>query len=471
MIISKLYNYKYNNICNKFIKILNTIKPNFEKEIKDNTKTFIYKSKVTIEDLLLYRFNYIEKGFTFSRVLGKINNDKLNENNNSKIFKLNSISTKDNLIPSFIYKNIYNYLLVEFDKIFKFNNKIIIIDGTYSNTNIKHNGDIETSMSLIFYDPDNSLSLDVNFTGGDKKNNEKIKLQEYILNNIDKFKNKTIILDRAYHCYDFFKFLNNNDIKFIIRMKDKDPKNKNIIFETIKNDIKIYKHICKNIKTVYDKDKKQIQKEKIEIVKLATNIKNLKEDKIYELYNKRWSVEENIKQFKSNFKFQVLNEHKEDNYQKIFYCELIEMLIKTCLIKLYNIKKNINTKLKHQHNNNVIFKLNENLIIAGIKDILIKDVINSSVDFDKINNIFKTHFIEHQNKTNRSNPRVSKIPFTKWYVKKYHELYKEKIKLCNNELKIILVINKCDPKIIEIKKEILKLKKEKKEILLKLTEI
>ena len=468
--LSKLNNYKYNNICNKFIKILNTIKPIFEKEIKDNTKTFIYKSKITIEDLLLYRFNYIEKGVTFSRVLGKINNDKLKENNN-KIFKLNSISTKDNLIPSFIYKNIYNYLLDEFNKIFKFNNKIIIIDGTYSNTNIKHNGDVETSMSLIFYDPDNSLSLDINFTGGDKKNNEKIKLQEYILNNIDKFKNKIIILDRAYHCYDFFKFLNNNDIKFIIRMKDKDPKNINKMFETIKNDIKIYKHNCKNIKTVYDKDKKQVQKEKIEIVKLATNIKNLKEDKIYELYNKRWSVEENIKQFKSNFKFQVLNEHKEDNYQKIFYCQLIEILIKTCLIKLYNIKENINAKLKHQQNDNIIFKLNENLIIEGIKDILIKDVINSSIDFEKINNIFKTHFIEHQNKTNRSNPRVSKIPFTKWYVKKYHELYKDKIKLCNNELKIISVINKCDPKILKIKKEILKLKKEKKEILLKLKEI
>ncbi len=83
-------------------------------------------------------------------------------------------------------------------------------------------------------------------------------------------------------------------------MKDKQPKNKNKIFETIKNDVTIYKHTCTNIKTVYDKDKKQIQKEKIEIVKSATNIKNLKEDK-------RWSVEENIKQFKSNFKFQILN--------------------------------------------------------------------------------------------------------------------------------------------------------------------
>lgn len=463
--LSKLNNLRYNNICNKFIEILNNIKMFFENQIKENSKTFIYKSKVTIEDLLTYRFNYVEKGVTFSRIVGKINSDKLKENN-YKIFKLNSISTKDNLIPSIVFKNTYNYLLMELDKIFKFNNKIIIIDGTYSNTNIKHNGIVETSMSLIFYDPFNSLSLDVNFTGGDKKNNEKIKLQEYISNNIDKFKNKIIILDKAYHCYEFFKFLIDNDIKFIIRMKDKEPINKNKKLEIIKNDIKIYKHSCNNIKTVCDKNKNKIKKEKLEIVRLATNIKNLKEDKIFDFYNKRWSIEENIKQFKSNFKFQILNEHKQDNYQKIFYCDLIEMLIKTCLIKLYNIKNNIDTK--HKSNNDITFKLNENLIIEGIKDILIKDVINSAINIDKINNLFKTHFVEHQNKTNRSNPRISKIPFTKWYVKKYHELYKEKIKLCNNELKIIKVINNNDPRISQIKKEILNLKKEKKDILLKL---
>ena len=82
---------------------------------------------------------------------------------------------------------------------------VIIIDGTYSNTNIKHNGTVETSMSLIFYVPNSNLNLDINFTGGEKKNNEKIKLKEYIINNIDMFKNKIIIADGAYHCYIFLK--------------------------------------------------------------------------------------------------------------------------------------------------------------------------------------------------------------------------------------------------------------------------
>jgi len=99
-----------------------------------------------------------------------------------------------------------------------------------------------------------------------KKNNEKIKLQEYILTNIDKFKNKIIIADRAYHCYDFFKFLNNNNIKFIIRMKEKDAKKKNKVFENIKNNNKVYKNNSNKIKTVNNKYKKQNKKEKIEIV-------------------------------------------------------------------------------------------------------------------------------------------------------------------------------------------------------------
>ena len=99
--LSKLYIYKYNNCCNKFIEILNSFNSIITKQIKDNTKTFIYKGKITIEDIVLYRFGYIEKGYTFSRVLGKINNDKLKENND-KTFKLNSISTIQNLKFSFI---------------------------------------------------------------------------------------------------------------------------------------------------------------------------------------------------------------------------------------------------------------------------------------------------------------------------------------------------------------------------------
>ena len=45
-----------------------------------------------------------------------------------------------------------------------------------------------------------------------------------------------------------FKFNN----KIIIIIENKNAKNKNKDFGIIKNDIKVYKYICKNIKTVYD---------------------------------------------------------------------------------------------------------------------------------------------------------------------------------------------------------------------------
>ena len=59
-------------------------------------------------------------------------------------------------------------------------------------------------------------------------------------------------------------------------MKDKDAKNKNKTFEQIKKDVVVYKRTCKNRKIVYDKDKKQVEKETTEIVKLTTNIKKNK---------------------------------------------------------------------------------------------------------------------------------------------------------------------------------------------------
>ena len=110
-------------------------------------KAFIYKSSITIEDLLTYRFSYIEKGYTFTRIAAKINNEKLN-NNNNKTFKCDAIATKDKQIPSFIYKNLYNHLFNELDNIFKFNNKIIIIDGTYSNTHRCFNITIMFNISI-----------------------------------------------------------------------------------------------------------------------------------------------------------------------------------------------------------------------------------------------------------------------------------------------------------------------------------
>jgi hypothetical protein len=219
-----------------------------------------------------------------------------------------------------------------------------------------------------------------------------------------------------------------------------------------------------------DKNKQLIQTTKQECVKIITNITNKTEEQIYELYNSRWDIEEFIKQLKTNFKFQKMDEYNEDNYNKLIYCELIEMLLKNILIKLYEIKHKFSNNQKCSYNKNktmidASIKVNENLILNGIKTHLIMDVINGTLTIEKINTFFESYFVKYKNKTNRSNPRVSKIPFSKWYVKKYHELYKIKHAKIMTEIKELYIQNKTNTEIIQIKKQIIQLKKDKQKIL------
>ena len=214
---------------------------------------------------------------------------------------------------------------------FNCENLIISIDGVYSNTNVLHNGTIETSMSLGFYDNSNGIPLDIHFTGVGKKNNECLSLKEYIVANIDQFKNKTIICDRAYYCYNFFNFLVENNINFIIRVRDKadevEPKKyakhyKDYVKIKDNTNVGFVTKIFKTTKLAVEDTNNVNVIEKTTIVKLITNLSNYDDDKILELYKSRWDIEEFYKQFKHNFKFQYLSEHKEENYKKNIYASL-----------------------------------------------------------------------------------------------------------------------------------------------------
>jgi protein subunit release factor A len=76
------------------------------------------------------------------------------------------------------------------------------------------------------------------------------------------------------------------------------------------------------------------------------------------------------------------------------------------------------------------------------------------------------YFKLYSNKVNRSFERKSKIPFTKWYVKKYHDVFKAKSK----DLAILIKItdndevkNKLKLEIKTMNKNLNKLKKNLKE--------
>jgi hypothetical protein len=68
-------------------------------------------------------------------------------------------------------------------------------------------------------------------------------------------------------------------------------------------------------------------------------------------------------------------------------------------------------------------KYNKSLAINGIKKI-ISEIITSLLTTIQLTNYFKNYFEVIYVEKNKNNPRVSKRPFTKWYVKNYSDFYK-----------------------------------------------
>ena len=126
-----------------------------------------------------------------------------------------------------------------------------------------------------------------------------------------------------------------------------------------------------------DKVKKII---KDSIIRIITNldIKVHDDNDIINLYKNRWSIEEFYKQLKRNFKFQNLCEYNAESYNKNIYMELTIVLLKKILIEIFKIENDKNNCLIINKEKDKIIafttNINENLILTGIKDELIRDI-------------------------------------------------------------------------------------------------
>jgi len=82
-------------------------------------------------------------------------------------------------------------------------------------------------------------------------------------------------------------------------------------------------------------------------------------------------------------------------------------------------------KKKHNDflNNDCVKKINFSLLIDGLYTKFLTILIKNKYTKKKINKFTKCYFDTYTNEDNRSFPRESLIPFTKWYVKKYHKKY------------------------------------------------
>lgn len=218
------------------------------------------------------------------------------------------------------------------------------------------------------------------------------------------FKKSILVCDRAYHSLPFFKFLNDNKISFIIRMR------KNALEDSLKP-FKIISCNCESNSIYTDNDKNvKYQVTSTELFKLATNIyDDLPNHYFSDIYNSRWDIEIFFKHLKNNFKFSHITDKHSINNIKSNICRLI----------IFYLAKIIKQIILMNNNKIKLIDINTSNLIRGIFNYLLDPLINSKLTKENIIFIINNITDIHKNKKSRCFDRRSKKPFKKWYVKYY----------------------------------------------------
>ena len=101
-------------------------------------------------------------------------------------------------------------------------------------------------------------------------------------------------------------------------------------------------------------------------------------------------------------------------------CEHIITYIAKFVEKYYTSKHLIKKKKK----SNVYYKINKSNLIDGIFDSLLYKILNNQLTSKLLKKFCRSYIKINQNKKNRSFPRTSKTPFSKWHIKGYSNIIK-----------------------------------------------
>jgi hypothetical protein len=98
--------------------------------------------------------------------------------------------------------------------------------------------------------------------------------------------------------------------------------------------------------------------------------------------------------------------NKNGNYEKTYISSLIITYIAKIIVKDF---------LGNDNND----KINNSHLVRGIFTNLLYDLLKGNLSDEAYKNFCEEYIKKTNNKKDRSFPRTSKTPFTKWYVKKY----------------------------------------------------
>jgi hypothetical protein len=366
--------------------------------------------KISFTDSLYYKFLCSYKNSINYQVASELSFNDVDAD-------VSNYYRKEQKIPLQFYCNTLSKLKSLFQKYTNKNNNlnVIAVDGTYNNTNFKKDKTLETTLNMGYYDVSGCVPIDIELGKYDNKNKEIKSLVERISDADCDLKNIIFVMDRAYFSYALFDLLNNKNIKFVIRVKN----NCVHINNNKRKDIRIITYKTNVIEVKKNKDGKDVRLSRDLTCNIATNLDiSYDDDKIKDIYKSRWDIEVFFKILKSSFKFEYLIEHNNET-KECYAKTYIVILINFILGRLFEIA--IKEKLTSTKKYNI--KYNKSLSIDGIKYI-IGDIIKATLTEEKIIKYSKCFLKKIYCERNKSNPRVSKRPFSKWYVKSYSDFYK-----------------------------------------------
>ena len=376
--------------------------------------------KLTFKDVLCYKFLYAQKYKTQKNIIDDYKFDHKIMCDNTSFYK------KEQKIPLQYYENIYEKVLNIYKKYTKQTQyTIVAVDGTYNNTNYKNNKKLETSLNMGYFDISNCIPLEIDCNN--KQNSEIASFIDAILNEKIKTDNIIFVCDRGYFSYDLFNLINNSNAKFVIRIRNNSKyinKRKKTNIKNIPDKTRFINYTFNktSVRKLFNNKTKQYEQYKVTQkidCNVATNLDNTYNDEIIkDIYNSRWDIEEYFKLIKSNFKFSIMKEHNKntiDTYKKTYN-----------IIKIYSVLEkifeSICENITENYNNKYNVKINKTGIINGLLKI-IPNIIFNKITNDDLILFFNSYIHLNFTKKDSHNPRVSKIPFSKWYIKDYHYKY------------------------------------------------
>ena len=270
------------------------------------------------------------------------------------------------------------------------------------------------------------------------KNNEVHMFMDYLNANHDKLKkmyrDKTIIFicDRAYHSYELFHLLDFHEFRYIIRLKNnnlvnstKETKNKNIIFfrknaRCIRYEVPL---MVEYTDIISKKKKKCSMKAEYNLITNLVDKNKYNDNVIEKLYRIRWYIEQFFQFTKKNTKLGLSKEKNSNNHKIMRTCIAIVTILLKFMIHIYIHSVKFKKKYKTFFNSDCLKKINYSYLIDGVYTKFLTFLIKKKYNKDKIINFMDIFFATQTNKENRSSPRESLLPFSKWYIKKYHKKY------------------------------------------------